>query len=168
MHDRIVHKLIAAAIVATTVILLPKKHNHISSCESIMSKLPHTGYERLCGSVDGSKGKDREFWIISERVKGLLKRVRISWLCLMLIQAFHREGLLTAGDALEMWYMFAGQLAYTALSIPEAIACMLFGGVRHVIAKESVRFYCDLVIATNVKCYIKEAPLCVMGLPELL
>lgn len=160
---------LVAVLIATLVVFLPTRKNFSSSCEELINRMPVTQYELLCSYIiTEPKGQDEAFWAVSNRYHGLFTRVYVSFLCLRLVQAYRREGKISREDARLIRAKMTAQIVYTIVALPEALACRVLRDTRHLAARESLRFYCELIIETNVACVTNHAPECMLRLPELL
>lgn len=164
-----IYVLLVSIAIATIIAFLPNRKDFAASCADLMDRMPATHYEDLCGYISSeAKGHDEDFWNVSHRFAGLFMRIYVSFLCIRLVEAFLREGRIPKDIARLIWGKMAAQIIYTLIAVPEAAACRILRDTRHIAARESLRFYCELLLETNVACVTNRAPECVFRLPELL
>lgn len=163
------YMLVVAITVATIALFQPRKRNLLASCEELISKMPNGEYEILCDFLpDETNASDVDFWPVSKGCAGLIKRIRVSYLCLRLVQAFRREGRVGRDDARIIWAKMTKQMVYSLIAVPEAAVCYFVNDARHIAARESVRFYCELIVRTSNLCVTNNAPECMFKLHDLL
>ena len=153
---------------AILIKLIPRRRHYLQTCREIINSLPKSRYDELCDFIpDGPKSHDQSFWAVSQGIRGLVARMRVSYLCLRFLQANIHEGSVELEDARQVWIMAFGQLAFSAIAMPEAVICRIFK-VRHMCARYSVQFYCVLLVRTNTLCYSSAGDKCPIGLHDLL
>lgn len=147
----------------------PSRKEFIKTCQRIMVRMPRGHFNDLQCFLEGEdEWNEQMFWKRTKGLRGVVHRIRISLLCLELIQAFRNEKRIGEADSRVFVRKVIRQVIYSAFSIPEAVFCHIFKDSRHIAARESLRFYCSVLIRTENLCISEHTPECVLKLSELL
>jgi hypothetical protein len=129
-----------------------------------LAQLTPNQYEELVSFIpNGPLAHDMTFWSKSDGVSGLFARLRASYHYLGIVQGYAAEGYISREDAMYLWWRIAAQAVLTIIAIPEAAFCHIFS-IRHMAARQSVQFYCEIVMRTNTLV----DSMCPINTPELL
>jgi hypothetical protein len=154
--------VLIASVMAVATLFWPRLEHSLDHCMRRIAQIPAGRFEELLDYIVDRPEADRRFWVLSQGVRGVVKRVRYMSTALNLLQYCVLLGVVKSSDAAEVWHLFRMQIFFSVIALPEACICILWKELPHVAALESLRFHFQATLRIRTLCLVDGAPECIL------